>query len=462
MEQSAPFDPYLMWLGIRHPERPPNHYRLLGLELFETDLDVIATAADRQMAHVRRFQNGDRSQLSQQILNELAAARVCLLRPLDKHVYDTILHDAMALQGLETRAGIVRDADRSDSKIPVWVRLQREAYWRRRGIQALVATMAVAVVGMTYLALQIRDSQQESRANQDVPVRMDSDPSAASSNRADGAPGAAATEPPAMISEEKSPSANLAEDNTPQPSDTADPMTQTTDVPLPAANEKHAPSSVHQGAKKRQKQSEAPAAPPPTDPSTGTSPPSAFDASPSSQPLAHPQGPERTPEILVAGKNGATTYTRLRAAIENRNLDVAWEEWRTLRANANSFEQKDGVDRIRVLLFQLERFWKAVDDGLAMLKTGMTLQIQNQPMKIVAMDSERVVVEFGGTTQTMDRDHHKMDANFACLMVTLHISAQGGAAQPLVAAFLEVDAKSDKDAAKQLRQDTSYRGFHSL
>ena len=82
------FDPYLKWLGIRDSRRPPDHYRLLGLELFEEDLDVIATGADRQMAHVRRFQNGDHLQVSQQLLNELASARICLLQRDKRMAYD--------------------------------------------------------------------------------------------------------------------------------------------------------------------------------------------------------------------------------------------------------------------------------------------------------------------------------------------------------------------------------------
>ena len=44
------FDPYRMWLGIPPEEQPPNIYRLLGIGLFEADLDVIQEAADRQMA----------------------------------------------------------------------------------------------------------------------------------------------------------------------------------------------------------------------------------------------------------------------------------------------------------------------------------------------------------------------------------------------------------------------------
>jgi len=85
------FDPYLSWLGIRDPRRPPNHYALLGLALFEDDPEVIAHAADRQMAHVRTFQTGPRSAESQRILNELAAAKICLLNPAKKQAYDAAL-----------------------------------------------------------------------------------------------------------------------------------------------------------------------------------------------------------------------------------------------------------------------------------------------------------------------------------------------------------------------------------
>jgi hypothetical protein len=79
MSMSDAFDPYRKWLGIPPQEQPPNHYRLLGVGLFEDDADTIAGAADRQMAHVRTFQTGRHSAVSQKLLNELAAARIALL-----------------------------------------------------------------------------------------------------------------------------------------------------------------------------------------------------------------------------------------------------------------------------------------------------------------------------------------------------------------------------------------------
>lgn len=90
------FDPYLQWLGIRDPQRPPNYYRLLGVEPYESDPVVITHAADRQMAHVRKFQAGKHSAASQQVLNELAAAKLCLLNPERKAQYDVQLQAQQA------------------------------------------------------------------------------------------------------------------------------------------------------------------------------------------------------------------------------------------------------------------------------------------------------------------------------------------------------------------------------
>jgi len=90
------FDPYHKWLGIPPEEQPANHYQLLGLVTFETDVDVIANAADRQMAHVRTFHAGPNAGSSQRLLNEISRARVCLLDPSAKAAYDTRLRGALA------------------------------------------------------------------------------------------------------------------------------------------------------------------------------------------------------------------------------------------------------------------------------------------------------------------------------------------------------------------------------
>jgi hypothetical protein len=94
------FDPYRKWLGIPPHEQPPNYYRLLGLTPFESDVEAIANAADRQMAHLRTFQGGKNSAVSQKILNEVAAARICLLDPNKRAQYDAQLRAKMPAQDL--------------------------------------------------------------------------------------------------------------------------------------------------------------------------------------------------------------------------------------------------------------------------------------------------------------------------------------------------------------------------
>ncbi|MHC4179962.1 MAG: serine/threonine-protein kinase, partial [Planctomycetota bacterium] len=89
------FDPYHVWLGIPPSEQPPDHYRLLGVPLFEADATVIANAADQRMAHLRTFQRDKHARLSERLLNEVAAARVCLLNSGKKAAYDRQLRTTL-------------------------------------------------------------------------------------------------------------------------------------------------------------------------------------------------------------------------------------------------------------------------------------------------------------------------------------------------------------------------------
>ena len=91
-----PFDPYQNWLGIPPHEQPANLYRLLGIALFESNPEVIAQAADRQVFHVGTFQAGQHAETCQQVLYELAVARGCLLDPQQKAQYDLQLQGMLA------------------------------------------------------------------------------------------------------------------------------------------------------------------------------------------------------------------------------------------------------------------------------------------------------------------------------------------------------------------------------
>lgn len=92
------FDPYREWLGIEPQERPADHYRLLGLPWFEQDLAKIAAAADGRMALIRSNQTGRRGAFTHKLLNEITAAKLCLLSPVAKGQYDCFLREQMKSQ----------------------------------------------------------------------------------------------------------------------------------------------------------------------------------------------------------------------------------------------------------------------------------------------------------------------------------------------------------------------------
>jgi hypothetical protein len=95
---ASAFDPYREWLGIEHQEQPADCYRLLGLPRFETDPAAIARAADERMTLIRSFQMGPRAPFTQKLLNELSAARGCLLNPQSNLAYDAELARYVAAQ----------------------------------------------------------------------------------------------------------------------------------------------------------------------------------------------------------------------------------------------------------------------------------------------------------------------------------------------------------------------------
>lgn len=85
------FDAYRKWLGIPAGQRPPTHYQLLGIAPDEQDCDVINAAVVRQSAFVRNFQTGEHGADAARLLNEIAAAKICLLDAAKRAQYDARL-----------------------------------------------------------------------------------------------------------------------------------------------------------------------------------------------------------------------------------------------------------------------------------------------------------------------------------------------------------------------------------
>jgi formylglycine-generating enzyme required for sulfatase activity len=146
----AAFDPYHIWLGIPPEDQPPSHYRLLAIPELESDPDVIDGAADQRTIYLRTFQAGDQAQLAEQLLNEVSAARVCLLDGKAKTSYDQRLKAelesaagsvALANISLAVESGSQRDRGRrtGSSAPPAWY----QTPWAAAGGGAVVMLLLI-------------------------------------------------------------------------------------------------------------------------------------------------------------------------------------------------------------------------------------------------------------------------------------------------------------------------------
>ncbi len=115
---SEQFDPYYEWLGIKPADQPANHYQLLGVEVFESDPVALRRAADERMTYVRTFATGRHAKLTQKILNELSAAKVCLLDEKKRAAYDATLKTPAAPPPPSEAGGSVRPATTPGPPVP--------------------------------------------------------------------------------------------------------------------------------------------------------------------------------------------------------------------------------------------------------------------------------------------------------------------------------------------------------
>ncbi len=168
---SAMFDPYHKWLGIPLADQPPTHYRLLAINPFEADPDVIANAADQRMAHVKQYQAGRHTEHSQEILNQIATAKLCLLHPLRKAEYDCQLRESRA-RSVTPPAPSARPAA---SAPPVWTApttngprfrrawetlWERDRFWQAVSGVAVVCLLGIGVLGFLLARGRIADQAE--------------------------------------------------------------------------------------------------------------------------------------------------------------------------------------------------------------------------------------------------------------------------------------------------------------
>ncbi len=111
------FDPYRAWLAIPDGERPPDHYVLLGLPVFEADQGRIKKAFFQRQELVHRYEVGSYEDDAQRLLRELSAAFRCLSCREDKQQYDQRLQEDIRQQATIAE-GQAASVTRSDASSP--------------------------------------------------------------------------------------------------------------------------------------------------------------------------------------------------------------------------------------------------------------------------------------------------------------------------------------------------------
>ena len=93
-------DLYTAWLNISAGSRPPDHYTLLGVERFCRDQDVIETAARARLTRLDQYAmhpDRDKRNAVQNMMDQVARARVDLVNPERQQAYDERLANVLGL-----------------------------------------------------------------------------------------------------------------------------------------------------------------------------------------------------------------------------------------------------------------------------------------------------------------------------------------------------------------------------
>ena len=88
---SGRFDPYYVWLGIPPVLQPPDHYRILGIDRFESDATAIQAAANRQITHLEKVKTEEQLPEFMALSKQVAQAAACLLDEHQRTAYETQL-----------------------------------------------------------------------------------------------------------------------------------------------------------------------------------------------------------------------------------------------------------------------------------------------------------------------------------------------------------------------------------
>jgi hypothetical protein len=471
------FDPYLRWLGIRDKERPPNHYRLLGLELFENDTDIIATAADRQMTHVRTYQSGRHALMSQKLLNELAAARVCLLDAAKKASYDGRLRATQSISSAPAPGGSgVLDAEpvadgsstvhggsgsavASLKPLPVAKPLTSRPAAPNTAPPQPAAPGPVQAIPVAKVINSMNQGRQSAAAA--PPPAKPTAPAATPVSS--GGAGNLTSQPIIWIAAASAAFVLLlalaigiawlssrGRNNVPPNQDLAvgpdRPSSPHMRPPIPRPTPPRRPINDRDISPPRR--------PPLTDDRTGNgAPPKTGNTIDPPTPPAPPTGPapwELPSETVGSVSRQAPNYSlspdvhgrlqQARDAMRDRNMNDARRFISMARGYAKSSEERSEIDRLFRCSMSLDEFWRAVQFGLLRAREGGEITYRDVPVTVTRRDPTRITLKAPtGQSISLPTGRDQISRDLAMALAGNYYRASDSRRTPAFAAFEAFD-----------------------
>ncbi len=417
MEES--FNPYFEWLGIPKGQRPPNHYTLLGLKPTEGDPEVIARAADVRLAKVRMVRPGGQLGDWGRLLDQLSAAKVCLLDPAGRAAYDAGLSQYGSVPPAPQPPAATTVPPEPPPEPPPVARVHLPAAApKESGNRWLSAVFAVLLAGLCVTVAWVFIEQRDRIASVERPQILEEAPQAYSDTE---------LPPP------------------PPPPVPAQPQAIVPDPTCPPATPELAPVPPRQPA---QPEAALPADPEPG----GPQPPPDLEPEPQPQPRPEPElppGPATTKQAEFA-----KALSKARFSMFERDLPGARKHLEAAAATAKTPAEQSQLERLRTMLDYLDEFWNGIRQSLAKLESGSELVLKNGPVAIVEASSDHLAIHAGRP--------YNWRIDQIPTHILLAVAERGfpkdAMSRVIVGTFMAVDHRGHRGLARELWQQAAKAG----
>ena len=182
-------------------------------------------------------------------------------------------------------------------------------------------------------------------------------------------------------------------------------------------------------------------------------------ASGENKPQAEKRKPAAKKPKLVAGAKTTDAFTRAvadaRTALTDRDLAAANKYVQLASAEVRTPDNHDQVDRLETMLDNLTQFWNGIRASMAKLQAAEEIVIRDTRVVVVDSSRDRLTVKAEGRVRHFRIE--TMPTSLVMALVRQNFGHDAGS-KAVIATFLAVDPKGDRDLARQYWQEAAGAG----